>query len=386
MSTRTLLPKPKKPATPRAVVIAEDYRPGFGKPLRVDRDAGIIHRIKILGWDSRNGRRYLPEAVSKKLALYEGAKAYSNHPAKATAMRATEDLLGIWHNPVVEPDGVYADLHYLKSHQLCERLCEDAERGLGLFAASHNADGRGVEGKDGILLITEILAVRSVDLVTNAGTVTNLRENYVPQTTLRQLIESSKATAPMKVAWLTLLEDEFGDMPMDAPVEPPAGADGNALLAQAIAAYITAGTEPDHEMATKLLKLMKPQSAETTTEGEDDDEEDDKEKKKVAESAKSAAPAPGTVTLTEAKAKRLIKFSRLKETPSLVKQVQRQPSDDAAMELLEYLCEATAPAVPSKGAPVRSQGQGGVPAPKTEDVPSDRSAFLKRLRPTSVSA
>ena len=365
--SRQRLPKPTKPAkalTPRDVVISEDFRPGAGKPLKVDRDTGVIHRIKILGWDSRNGRRYLPEAVGQKLALYEGAKAYSNHPAKATDTRDTEDLLGIWHNPVMETDGVYANLHYLKSHPLCERLCEDAERGLGLFAASHNADGRGLEDKAGVLVITEILKVRSVDLVTDAATVTNLRENYVAtkHTTLRQLIEANADRKALYAKHLLEMPDELADAPMDMPPPEPLPADTGdwkADLVAAIGKLVSSEDEADHKMAQKIMGMLKPGAAapaEPVAEGEDEEkkDEDDKEKDKdKMEAKKPAVPAPDTITLTEAKS--LCKLAGVAEEPSLLGMLEGSPRGKA-LSLLEW-AKGKAAVAPKNGMP-RSQGPG----------------------------
>src|SRR3954467_13319392 len=47
--------------------------------LTVDRDAGVIRGVKVLGWDSKNGRRYDPAGVDP--ALYEGADVNIDHAA-----------------------------------------------------------------------------------------------------------------------------------------------------------------------------------------------------------------------------------------------------------------------------------------------------------------
>jgi hypothetical protein len=63
--------------------------------LRVDRTAGIIRGVKILGLTSRNGRRYLPEALARAASLYEGAKVNVNHAKGASPSgRDYQDRLG----------------------------------------------------------------------------------------------------------------------------------------------------------------------------------------------------------------------------------------------------------------------------------------------------
>ena len=60
-----------------------------GVRMGVDRQAGVIRGVKILGLESRNGRSYLPEALSQAAPLYEGAKVNVNHPKSGPAGRAT---------------------------------------------------------------------------------------------------------------------------------------------------------------------------------------------------------------------------------------------------------------------------------------------------------
>ncbi len=148
-------------------------------PLRVDRDAGIIYGVKVLGWDSDNGRRYLPEAGRAAIGLYEGAKVFLDHPAKKdNGPRSDADAFGRLHAVHWTTEGVFGDLHFYTSHPMAERVCEDAEKidSLGVFGLSHNAQGEG-ETVDGIFVIHRIVEVRSVDLVSEPATVRNLKES-----------------------------------------------------------------------------------------------------------------------------------------------------------------------------------------------------------------
>jgi len=45
-----------------------------GKKLFIDREKGIIKGVKIIGFNSQNGRKYLPEALKDAVPMYEGIK------------------------------------------------------------------------------------------------------------------------------------------------------------------------------------------------------------------------------------------------------------------------------------------------------------------------
>lgn len=232
--------------------------------LKVDREAGIIYGVKILGWSSVNHtngkpRRYLPEAGKKALPMYEGAKCYSNHPPKnnPAQTRENEDALGIWHNPRWEPDGVYADLHYLKAHPVAENVCEDAERGLGIFGASHNADGTG-DVHDGAFAVSSITEVRSVDMVTDPATVRNLWESRIAKQKIYAVL--SEQVLPALVAGRKKRLEKFlleNKAKLEAAEMQPSdgGGDHKDHLYSAMRACEEAG---DSDMATKIHGLMKP--------------------------------------------------------------------------------------------------------------------------------
>ena len=111
---------------------------------RVDRAAGVIFGVRVLGRKSDNGREYLPEAIARALPLYEGASVRVNHPKRPDDQRDTEDVLGWLVNVRQSPDGgAVADLHLLTEHSLAARVMEAAERNPRLFGLSHNAQGDG---------------------------------------------------------------------------------------------------------------------------------------------------------------------------------------------------------------------------------------------------
>lgn len=147
--------------------------------LRVDRKAGIIRGVKVLGLVSENGRKYTPEAVRKAASLYENIRVNIDHPEKdATQPRSAYDRFGKLTNiQYVEGEGLYGDLVFLRSHPMAERICEAAERMPDAFGMSHNAQGEGDEDKDGTFIVSKIVDVRHVDLVADPATTRSLSES-----------------------------------------------------------------------------------------------------------------------------------------------------------------------------------------------------------------
>src|SRR5262245_10532287 len=269
----------RKPKFER-ISLREDFHRGKRSPLKVDRDRGIIFGIKILGWESANRRRYLPEAAKKALPKYDGAKAYCDHPERPTQMRDAMDALGVWRNPVLESDGVYADLHYFKTHPLAERVCEDAERGLGVYGASHNADGVG-ENRDGVFVVGEITEVRSVDLVTEPATVSNLWEGRGAKIKrkVKEVLTGKDLLEALTKGRQARLQKLAEALPDTLEMEIGEGeGDHRDQMYGAMRACEDAG---DNDSASKIHKLLAPKEKETEedtgVEGPVDEADDDSE-------------------------------------------------------------------------------------------------------------
>ena len=148
-----------------------------GVQVRVDRSAGVIRGVKILGLRSRNGREYLPEALGRAAALYEGAKVNVNHPkGSAQAPRDYQDRIGIVRGVEVRPgEGLFGDLHFNPKHALAEQLIWDAEHAPENVGFSHNVQAR-TSRRDDLLVVEEITRVQSVDLVADPATTRGLYE------------------------------------------------------------------------------------------------------------------------------------------------------------------------------------------------------------------
>ena len=145
---------------------------------RVDREAGVIHEVKILGRESKNGRTYSETALDQAAALYEGLGVNIDHPDRnaAAAERRVADGFGHLRNVKKTADGVYGDLVYLKSHALAEQVCETAERMPRQLGLSHNAEGY-IVTRSGKTIVEGIERIRSVDVVRSPATNRGLFES-----------------------------------------------------------------------------------------------------------------------------------------------------------------------------------------------------------------
>jgi hypothetical protein len=146
-------------------------------PLKVDRASGTIFNVKIIGFDSENNRKYLPNALKEAKGLYENVKVNIDHPKNdPTDARSAYDRFGKLVNVrYVEGKGLFGDLVYLKSHPMANRIIEAAERMPEAFGLSHNAQGEGEKEGD-IFVVNKVTEVRHVDLVADPATTKSLSE------------------------------------------------------------------------------------------------------------------------------------------------------------------------------------------------------------------
>jgi hypothetical protein len=146
--------------------------------LRVDRTAGVIRGVKLLGLSSRNGRRYRKNALVDAVRLYEGAKVNINHPkGHPLSPRDYQDRLGEIRGVEFRPsDGLFGDLHFNPKHALSEQLMWDAEHAPQNVGLSHNVLARTTREGDEIA-VEAITKVQSIDLVADPATTAGLFEH-----------------------------------------------------------------------------------------------------------------------------------------------------------------------------------------------------------------
>ena len=203
-------------------------------PGKVDREAGVIHDVKILGSQSlyTNGkvrRRYSESAMQQAAKLYEGRKVNLDHPERDNPdkERGVLDGFGELRGVSVKPDGVYGDLHYLKAHPAAAVVTEAAERMPKQFGLSHNADGdeRKINGES---IVESVTLVRSVDLVGKPATNKGIFESEEPMTkTIREIAKAAPGTFGGKV--LLEMDGELGPLG-DAPIEVAADVDADGQI------------------------------------------------------------------------------------------------------------------------------------------------------------
>lgn len=147
--------------------------------LRVDTAAGIIYGVKILGLNSVNGRKYLPEAVKSARRMYEGVRVNIDHPKENPEdQRSAYDRIGKLINvQYVEGKGLYGDLVLLTEHPMTPRILEAAQKMPEVYGLSHNAQGDGHRDLEGTFIVSEIVDVRHVDLVADPATTKSLAES-----------------------------------------------------------------------------------------------------------------------------------------------------------------------------------------------------------------
>jgi hypothetical protein len=251
MTTTTRQPKPQR-FTEKTI----------GSFERIDRDAGVIRGVRVIGLESKNGRRYLREAVQSAKPLYEGARVYLDHQEKGERPIGSRwgRLINVRE---AEDGGLRADLEYLKDHPLTDQILEAAERfqDIGL---SHDSLGRS-RIQEGERVVYEIVEVNSVDLVEKPATTSNLWESHTvsKKKFLDVLKEHSTSVAIAKTLFERLTEMAGGspevmqqldstevEMPME---EAATGSDDQvkAGLRQAMLAIL----DNDDDSATTIKKL-----------------------------------------------------------------------------------------------------------------------------------
>jgi len=158
--------------------LIQEYVDSGQQRLRVDRAAGVIRGVKLLGLASRNGRRYRENGLVEAVALYEGAKVNINHPkGHPLSPRDYQDRLGVVRGVEFRAgEGLFGDLHFNPKHSLSEQLVWDAEHAPQNVGLSHNVLARTKREGDETV-VESITKVQSIDLVADPATTTGLYEH-----------------------------------------------------------------------------------------------------------------------------------------------------------------------------------------------------------------
>lgn len=184
----------------RKVMPKEFRETTYLESATVDANSGVIRGVKLLGLNSRNGRRYTREALQRALPLYNDTKIYLNHQRRAERGedRQFESWAGVVQNAEIRQDGVYGEAHLRKESPFFRGLVEAATRFPKSFGFSHVADGDSrMEG--GTEVVESISAVESVDIVTDPATTKGLFESMqTDPVTLRQVVDKLPTGHPFR--------------------------------------------------------------------------------------------------------------------------------------------------------------------------------------------
>jgi hypothetical protein len=393
--------KRRAQARPQRLHLSEDFAVSKG-PLKVDREKKCIYGVKVLGWESVNNRRYLPEAgrdaVNRR--LYEGAKVYTNHPGPSEKNRSrdVEDGFGRLTNTRWENDGVYGDLLYFENHPMAARILEDVERGVGFFGLSHNAWGEG-ETRDGVFVVAKIAEVNSVDLVSDGATVKNLWESrdMAKKISLRDAIITSQGRKREYLAKLLEWQVFEADDTMASPDGGAAAAGGEEPgwkehLLNAISTLLDSDDEDAKKTIDSIMKLLNPK----TKPAEEDDEKKDEPKKDDEKSVKEDDEKKDDDKKKddEKKAEESRQYRRLEKGLALCessnvfpsapirKQLSRCENDQEMKELVEFYAKNTktgnGPVRPKSQSPGMGGNQSRTPVALSESATAkDFGRFLK---------
>jgi hypothetical protein len=155
----------------------QEFVDSRGLALRVDREHGVLRGVKLIGLESRNGRRYQETALADAAALYEEIKVNVNHPAGGPlAPRDYRDRLGVIRNVEFRAgEGLFGDLHFNPKHALAEQLLWDAQHNPRNVGFSHNVLAK-LQREGASVVVEAITKVQSVDLVADPAATEGLFE------------------------------------------------------------------------------------------------------------------------------------------------------------------------------------------------------------------
>jgi len=139
--------------------------------ITVDSGSRTLRNVALVGQVSRNGRRYLADALQGAVDKYEGVKVFLDHPSKAdqaTGWRSVRDLAGVIEHVRFDGHKLRGDLRLLDNDggRLTLQLAREMPSIAGM---SHNAFGES-RREGGTEIITRIDRVVSVDVVADPAT------------------------------------------------------------------------------------------------------------------------------------------------------------------------------------------------------------------------
>lgn len=228
----------------------ELFELSYSDTSKVDRNAGIIRGVKVLGGKSENGREYTNDAMIGAVGLYEGVRVYVSH--KPQGNRDLDEWVGVLRGVRYEHGGIFADMHLRKEGSRFAELCEAAESFPHSFGLSHHAVGDLVK-RDGKIYVERIKKVHSVDFVPRPACNQTLFESG--QTMKKTLAAIAAEHKSSHTEWATLLESIDGAATIE--VEFADGATADQQLTEAVGATVVGLLESAKDFAGAKASLAK---------------------------------------------------------------------------------------------------------------------------------
>lgn len=301
------------------------------KPGVVDRNKCIVYGVKVLGFNSMNGRIYDPKAIRDAVPLYENAPVNKDHKTEAPLF---SDRLGWLQNVRFTSEGLYADFKYNPHADGIESFLWFAENnGLGDVGFSHLVSGKSIPDQDGTERVVRIDRVRSVDLVANPATTTTIfeskeiamkndkmmtEENPVKEMYKEEVPDAAPTEAPTAAPTQEEPTSDMLKQIMEICVGPGEGsAKGKMILDLIAAATGLGGGEVAAETTDVTGNPTSGTPAQANLGDEDPSEDDLEESLKELEGLRKWK----SEKINEEKIFSLLKESNLEATPVFVKQL-----------------------------------------------------------------
>ncbi len=381
-----------------------EYSHSTGQSLKIDRERGIIERVKVLGERSTNpppdDNEYPAPTRQQAINLLEGSRVGLNHPPTGTESRPRDyqDTMGVLKSVTEGGDGLYANWHFPPKHPLAEQVFWDAENAPHLLGFSINARGKFNPQKRGRCVIEGLSNLNTVDLVTRPATTKGLRESQDGnrmKTTPKAILEAKKASKETLKVLQEMANAGCYAKGMDAETEEPT--DHNDALAKGFSQSMHMIVDDEAmSMDDKVKRIKELLKAHTKLSGAEDDGDeggataagdeevkDDKEKK--TEESLRKLTEEGKLLREELAVRDLIAdagltFKQATEAKIFAKSLVSLNADErkTLIESRKGMAPATRPgsgaprSLPATGSKNVSEGMTSFPA--------DRSAYLKSLR------
>lgn len=176
----------------------------------------VLANVLLCGKTSTNKRVYTESYMKEGLTKYMNAPVYVNHKP---GERNLEDRFGVATNVRITEKGLVGDIKVLTNHPLYEMIKESYDKKMYKIGMSHNVRAMAREREDGITEISAIDSVKSIDIVSNPGTVMNFHENENAElVSLKEQVETLKAdlvTAKIDAEKIVSLEEQVKDLTND---------------------------------------------------------------------------------------------------------------------------------------------------------------------------